>query len=134
MTETKSIAAKTPTSPDLGDSSSGSQPKVPQRLQRQRVTEAMRMVERESVNLPSPFCHHKLTDFLGLPSSTLLLLVLGASTTTFRALNSMTTELIANRTVRDTPQACMFTIFNYNQTHIPFTKLALETRDLYIVN
>ncbi|KAJ5657834.1 uncharacterized protein N7484_001483 [Penicillium longicatenatum] len=48
MTETKSIAAKTPTSPDLGDSSSGSQPKVPQRLQRQRVTEAMRMVERES--------------------------------------------------------------------------------------
>ncbi|KAJ5523351.1 hypothetical protein N7513_012895 [Penicillium frequentans] len=48
MAETKSIAAKAPTSPDLGDSSSGSQPKVPQRLQRQRVTEAMRMVERES--------------------------------------------------------------------------------------
>lgn len=47
MAETKSIAAKAPTSPDLGDSSSGSQPKVPQRLQRQRVTEAMRMVERE---------------------------------------------------------------------------------------
>ncbi|KAJ5921039.1 hypothetical protein N7466_009365 [Penicillium verhagenii] len=48
VSETKSIAAKTPTSPDLGDSSSGSQTKVPQRLQRQRVTEAMRMVERES--------------------------------------------------------------------------------------
>ncbi|KAJ6110181.1 hypothetical protein N7486_002416 [Penicillium sp. IBT 16267x] len=48
MTETKSIAAKAPASPDLGDPSSGSQPKVPQRLQRQRVTEAMRMVERES--------------------------------------------------------------------------------------
>lgn len=47
MAETKSIAAKAPTSPDLGDSSAGSQPKVPQRLQRQRVTEAMRMVERE---------------------------------------------------------------------------------------
>ncbi|KAJ5933602.1 hypothetical protein N7454_005931 [Penicillium verhagenii] len=48
VSETKSIAAKTPTSPDFGDSSSGSQTKVPQRLQRQRVTEAMRMVERES--------------------------------------------------------------------------------------
>ncbi|KAJ5628783.1 hypothetical protein N7490_011011 [Penicillium lividum] len=49
MSETKSIAARAPVSPDLGDSSTGaSQPMVPQRLQRQRVTEAMRMVERES--------------------------------------------------------------------------------------
>ncbi|KAJ5730346.1 uncharacterized protein N7483_004854 [Penicillium malachiteum] len=49
MAETKSISAKS-LSPEPGNPSSpgASQPKVPQRLQRQRVADAMRMVERES--------------------------------------------------------------------------------------
>ncbi|KAJ5707356.1 hypothetical protein N7488_007157 [Penicillium malachiteum] len=49
MAETKSISAKS-LSPEPGTPSSpgAAQPKVPQRLQRQRVADAMRMVERES--------------------------------------------------------------------------------------
>ncbi|KAJ5733514.1 hypothetical protein N7493_002300 [Penicillium malachiteum] len=49
MAETKSISAKS-VSPVPGHPSSpgAAQPKVPQRLQRQRVADAMRMVERES--------------------------------------------------------------------------------------
>ncbi|KAJ5287088.1 hypothetical protein N7478_002774 [Penicillium angulare] len=50
MTETKSIAGKSSVSPEPSSPSSpgGAQPKVPQRLQRQRVADAMKMVERES--------------------------------------------------------------------------------------
>ncbi|CAI7669949.1 unnamed protein product [Penicillium viridicatum] len=48
MAQTKSVAGKMP-SPELGTPPSpGGQPKVPQRLQRAKVADAMRMVERES--------------------------------------------------------------------------------------
>ncbi|KAJ6168662.1 hypothetical protein N7497_001505 [Penicillium chrysogenum] len=48
MAQTKSVAGNMP-SPELGTPSSpGGQPKVPQRLQRAKVADAMRMVERES--------------------------------------------------------------------------------------
>ncbi|OQE41973.1 hypothetical protein PENCOP_c004G01457 [Penicillium coprophilum] len=48
MAQTKSVTGKMP-SPELGaPSSPGGQPKVPQRLQRAKVADAMRMVERES--------------------------------------------------------------------------------------
>ncbi|CAG8104303.1 unnamed protein product [Penicillium nalgiovense] len=48
MAQTKSVTGKMP-SPELGTPSSpGGQPKVSQRLQRAKVTDAMRMVERES--------------------------------------------------------------------------------------
>ncbi|KAF9249590.1 hypothetical protein DTO027I6_4322 [Penicillium roqueforti] len=48
MAQTKSVAGKLP-SPELGTPSSpGGPPKVPQRLQRAKVADAMRMVERES--------------------------------------------------------------------------------------
>ena len=47
MAQTKSVAGKMP-SPELGTPPSpGGQPKVPQRLQRAKVADAMRMVERE---------------------------------------------------------------------------------------
>lgn len=54
MSETKSIAAKSasPVEPGSPSSPGGSQPKVPQRLQRAKVADAMRMVEREYVMLP----------------------------------------------------------------------------------
>ncbi|KAJ5591574.1 uncharacterized protein N7459_001943 [Penicillium hispanicum] len=50
MAETKSISAKVPAVAEPGSPSSpgGTQPKVPQRLQRAKVADAMRMVERES--------------------------------------------------------------------------------------
>ncbi|KAJ5084162.1 hypothetical protein NUU61_008741 [Penicillium alfredii] len=50
MAETKSIAAKAPAAAEPGSPSSpgGAQPKVPQRLQRAKIADAMRMVERES--------------------------------------------------------------------------------------
>ncbi|KAJ5590289.1 hypothetical protein N7450_004261 [Penicillium hetheringtonii] len=50
ISETKSIMAKvpSPTEPSSPSSPGGSQPRVPQRLQRAKVADAMRMVERES--------------------------------------------------------------------------------------
>ncbi|KAJ5238440.1 hypothetical protein N7468_003059 [Penicillium chermesinum] len=50
ISETKSIAARSviPAEPSSPSSPGGSQPKVPQRLQRAKVADAMRMVERES--------------------------------------------------------------------------------------
>jgi hypothetical protein len=48
MAETKSIAAKVPSPSEPGSPASpSSQPKVPHRLQRAKVADAMRMVERE---------------------------------------------------------------------------------------
>lgn len=49
MAETKSIAAKVPSPSEPGSpaSPSGAHPKVPQRLQRAKIADAMRMVERE---------------------------------------------------------------------------------------
>lgn len=49
MAESKSIAAKSasPVEPGSPSSPGGSQPKVPQRLQRAKVNDAMKMVERE---------------------------------------------------------------------------------------
>ncbi|KAJ5387111.1 hypothetical protein N7509_009652 [Penicillium cosmopolitanum] len=50
ISETKSIVAKAPSPTEPGSPSSpgGSQPRVPQRLQRAKIADAMRMVERES--------------------------------------------------------------------------------------
>ncbi|KAJ5103059.1 hypothetical protein N7532_003588 [Penicillium argentinense] len=49
VSETKSIMAKVPSpEPRSPSSPGGSQPKVPQRLQRAKIEDAMRMVERES--------------------------------------------------------------------------------------
>ncbi|OQE20361.1 hypothetical protein PENSTE_c013G05859 [Penicillium steckii] len=50
ISETKSVMAKvpSPTEPSSPSSPGGSQPRVPQRLQRAKVADAMRMVERES--------------------------------------------------------------------------------------
>ncbi|KAJ5140460.1 hypothetical protein N7448_003868 [Penicillium atrosanguineum] len=49
MAETKSIAAKVPSPTEPGSPASpSSQPRVPHRLQRAKVADAMRMVERES--------------------------------------------------------------------------------------
>ncbi|KAJ5668989.1 Nucleoporin NUP82 [Penicillium macrosclerotiorum] len=50
VSDTKSITAKVPSPPEPGSPSSpgGSQPKVPHRLQRAKIADAMRMVERES--------------------------------------------------------------------------------------
>ncbi|KAJ5151161.1 Nucleoporin NUP82 [Penicillium canariense] len=50
VSETKTLAAKASSPPEPGSPSSpaGSQPKVPQRLQRAKIADAMRMVERES--------------------------------------------------------------------------------------
>ena len=49
LAETKSIAAKVPSPSEPGSPASpvGSQPKVPQRLQRAKIADAMKMVERE---------------------------------------------------------------------------------------
>ncbi|EAU29883.1 conserved hypothetical protein [Aspergillus terreus NIH2624] len=50
VTEAKSMAAKAPVSPEPGSPASpgGTLPRVPQRLQRARIADAMKMVERES--------------------------------------------------------------------------------------
>ncbi|CAI7570286.1 hypothetical protein N7533_007797 [Penicillium manginii] len=50
IADTKSIVAKVPSPTEPGSPSSpgGSQPRVPQRLQRAKIADAMRMVERES--------------------------------------------------------------------------------------
>ncbi|KAF9893375.1 hypothetical protein FE257_011807 [Aspergillus nanangensis] len=50
LAEAKSIAAKTPISPEPSSPASpgGSLPRVPQRLQRAKIADAMKMVERES--------------------------------------------------------------------------------------
>ncbi|OOF92413.1 hypothetical protein ASPCADRAFT_210273 [Aspergillus carbonarius ITEM 5010] len=49
LTEVKTIAAKSPISADPGSPASpGAHPRVPQRLQRAKIADAMQMVERES--------------------------------------------------------------------------------------
>ncbi|CAG8234954.1 unnamed protein product [Penicillium salamii] len=48
MAQTKSISSKMPSPDPSSPASPSGQPKVPQRLQRARVADAMRMVERES--------------------------------------------------------------------------------------
>ena len=49
LAEAKSIAAKAPVAPEPGSpaSPSAAAPRVPQRLQRAKISDAMRMVERE---------------------------------------------------------------------------------------
>ncbi|KAJ5369004.1 Nucleoporin NUP82 [Penicillium cataractarum] len=50
VAETKTLASKVPSGPEPGSPASpgGAHPKVPQRLQRAKIADAMRMVERES--------------------------------------------------------------------------------------
>ncbi|KAJ5896829.1 Nucleoporin NUP82 [Penicillium subrubescens] len=50
VAETKTLAAKAPSAPEPGSPASpgGARPRVPQRLQRAKIADAMRMVERES--------------------------------------------------------------------------------------
>lgn len=49
MADSKTLAAKVPSAPEPGSPASpgGAHPKVPQRLQRAKIADAMRMVERE---------------------------------------------------------------------------------------
>ncbi|KAF5865164.1 hypothetical protein ETB97_005068 [Aspergillus alliaceus] len=50
LADAKSVAARAPTAPEPGSPASpgGAQPRVPQRLQRAKIADAMKMVERES--------------------------------------------------------------------------------------
>ncbi|PWY70475.1 nuclear pore complex protein An-Nup82 [Aspergillus heteromorphus CBS 117.55] len=48
LTEVKTIAAKSPLASEPGTPSPSGQPRVPQRLQRAKIADAMQMVERES--------------------------------------------------------------------------------------
>lgn len=71
VSEAKQSAAKSPPPADPGSPSSpsASQPRVPQRLQRARIGDAMRMVEREYVLSSFLFYDQFTNRFLGLRSS-----------------------------------------------------------------
>lgn len=71
VADSKRIAAKvpSPTEPGSPASPSAAQPRVPQRLQRTKIADAMKMVEREYVPFTSFVCLLHLLTVLSLRSA-----------------------------------------------------------------